>query len=203
MRSKKLTAGAALAASGAVALLLAAFATGASESQAQAPVGSTRHPRRSRSAVSAPARRHRYPIEIGVTTCSVPGIDFTTSPAMVPGLLRLRQRQRWHQWPVDRGSWYNEPARTRAAGRASARKLNRDRQGRRRSSVGLGIIECATNARMLQGEGLLRDRRGVPAECFGIAQHRRGQHGPGLHEHRCREALVRAGDKHGRCLAPP
>ena len=57
------------------------------------------------------------------------------------------------------------------------------------------LIECADQRQVLQGEGLLRDRRGRPRRVLRLAELRRRQHGPALQQHRRRRRRSSAGAK--------
>jgi branched-chain amino acid transport system substrate-binding protein len=77
MRSRKLTAGIALGASGVAALLLAAWATGAIQSPAQAKVGSgTASPTKSVCGLGNGKKARGTPIKIGAIVTVVPGLNW-------------------------------------------------------------------------------------------------------------------------------
>ncbi len=77
MRSRKLTAGVALAASGVIALLLAAWATGAIQTTTQAPVGSGKaSPTKSVCGLGNGKKARGAPIKIGAIVTVVPGLNW-------------------------------------------------------------------------------------------------------------------------------
>src|SRR4026209_165953 len=79
MRSRKLVAAGALVAGVAVGLTLAAFAPGASPSQAQAPVGSgTASAKKSVCGLGTGKKATGRPIKLGAINMLIPGVDFTT-----------------------------------------------------------------------------------------------------------------------------
>jgi len=82
MRKKKLTAALALAVSSAIALLLAAFATGASQSPAQV-IGSGKQSKvKSVCGLGTGKKATGAPIKIGAIATKQPGTDFTDIPNM-------------------------------------------------------------------------------------------------------------------------
>ena len=195
MRSKKLTAGVALAASGVVALLLAAFATGASQSQAQAPVGSGKASKTKSICGAGTGKKATGSADQDRRDRHVdPGRGLHDHRQGRQGVLRLRQRQRRHQRPADPVHALQRAAQSGAAGSAGARKLVE-------SDKVVGVVgntsftECGTNWKYYRSKGFTVIGAGVQAECFGMPSFVETNMGPRYSTIGAAQALVKRGAK--------
>ena len=194
MRSKKLTAGVALAASGAVALLLAAFATGASESQAQAPVGSGKASKtKSICGAGTGKKATGRPFKIGGIAMLIPGVDFTTIGKVAKAYFDCVNDNGGIKGRPIQYILYEEQLNP-AQQAALARKLVE-------SDKVVGVVgntsftECGTNWRYYRSKGFVVIGAGVQAECFGVPTFVETNMGPRYSNVGAAQALVRAGAK--------
>ena len=184
MRSKKLTAGVALAACGVFALVLATLATGASQAQAQTIGSGKATTKKSVCGAGTGKKATGRPIKIGGIDMLIPGVDFTTIGKVAKayfdcvndnGGIKGRPIQYIH---------YKEQLNP-AQQAALARKLIQ-------SDKVVGIVgntsftECGMNWKYYRSKGFVVIGAGVQAECFGTPIVRRDEHGPALLERRRR-----------------
>ena len=194
MRSKKLTAGVALAASGVVALLLAAFATGASQSQAQAPVGSGKASKtKSICGAGTGKKATGRPFKIGGIGMLIPGVDFTTIGKVAKAYFDCVNDNGGIKGRPIQYILYEESLNP-AQQAALARKLVE-------SDKVVGIVgntsftECGTNWKYYRSKGFVVIGAGVQAECFGVPTFVETNMGPRYSNVGAAQALVRAGAK--------
>src|SRR5262245_42126545 len=177
MRSKRRTAGIALAACVVLALVLATWATGASQSSAQAPVGSgTASAKKSVCGKGTGKKATGRPIKLGGINMLIPGVDFTTISKVAAA---------YFQCVNDNGGINGRPIQyiqyteqlNPAQEAALARKLIQ-------SDKVVGIVgntsfaECGTNWKYYQSKGFVVIGAGVQAECFGTPSFAMSNMGP-------------------------
>jgi len=194
MRSKKLTAAVALAASGVVALLLAAFATGASQSQAQTPVGSGKASKtKSVCGLGTGKKAAGRPIKLGAINMLIPGVDFTTISKVAAAYFKCVNDNGGIKGRPIQYIQYTEQLNP-AQEAALARKLIQ-------SDRVVGIVgntsfaECGTNWKYYKSKGFTVIGAGVQAECFGTPSIAESNMGPRYSNIGAAQALIRAGVK--------
>jgi len=194
MRSKKLTAGVALAASSVVALLLAAFATGASQSQAQAPVGAGKASKtKSICGLGTGKKATGAPIKIGSLNMLIPGVDFTTMAKVAKGYFDCVNDNGGINGRPIQYIWYEEnldPAQQRSL----ARKLVESDK-----VVGISgntsFTECSTNWRYFRSKGFTVIGAGVQGECYAVPNIVEVNSGPRYSAIAAAQLLVKRGAK--------
>src|SRR5262245_38469413 len=192
MRSRKLTAAAALAAGSVVALLLATWATGAG--QAPARVGSgTASAKKAMCGLGNGKKATGRPIKIGSINMLIPGVDFTTVAKIANAYFKcVNDNGGIHGRPIQY-ILYNEQLNP-AQQAALARKLVE-------SDKVVGIVgntsftECGTNWKYYKSKGYVVIGAGVQAECFGTPSIVEVNMGPRYSNIGAAQALVRAGAK--------
>ena len=194
MRSKRRTAGIALAACVVLALVLATWATGASQSSAQAPVGSGKaSAKKSVCGLGTGKKATGRPIKLGGINMLIPGVDFTTISKVAAA---------YFQCVNDNGGIKGRPIQyiqyteqlNPAQEAALARKLIQ-------SDKVVGIVgntsfaECGTNWKYYKSKGFVVIGAGVQAECFSTPSFAEVNMGPRYSNVGAAQALVRAGIK--------
>jgi branched-chain amino acid transport system substrate-binding protein len=194
MRSKRRTAGIALAACVVLALVLATWATGASQSSAQAPVGSGKaSAKKSVCGKGTGKKATGRPIKLGGINMLIPGVDFTTISKVAAA---------YFQCVNDNGGINGRPIQyiqyteqlNPAQEAALARKLIQ-------SDKVVGIVgntsfaECGTNWKYYASKGFVVIGAGVQAECFGTPSFAMSNMGPRYSNIGAAQALIRAGVK--------
>ena len=194
MRAKKLTAGVALAACAVLALVLATWATGASRSSAQAPVGSGKaSAKKSVCGLGTGKKATGRPIKLGGINMLIPGVDFTTISKVAAA---------YFQCVNDNGGIKGRPIQyiqyteqlNPAQEAALARKLIQ-------SDKVVGIVgntsfaECGVNWKYYRSKGFVVIGAGVQAECFGTPSFAESNMGPRYSNIGAAQALIRAGVK--------
>ena len=194
MRSKTVTAGIALVASGVLALVLATWAVGASQAPAQAPVGSGKATaKKSVCGKGTGKKATGTPIKLGGINMLIPGVDFTTISKVANA---------YFQCVNDNGGINGRPIKyiqyteqlNPAQEAALARKLiEKDKV------VGVvgntSFAECGTNWKYYQSKGFIVIGAGVQAECFSTPSFVEVNMGPRYSNVGAAQALVRAGIK--------
>jgi branched-chain amino acid transport system substrate-binding protein len=190
MRSKKLSA--ALASTGVLALLVAAFATGAAS--APAPVGSGKaSATKSVCGLGTGKKATGRPIKIGGIAMLIPGVDFTTIGKVAKAYFDCVNDNGGIKGRPIQYILYDEQLNP-AQQAALARKLVE-------SDKVVGIVgntsftECGTNWRYYRSKGFVVIGAGVQAECFGTPTFVEVNMGPRYSNIGAAQALVRAGAK--------
>jgi branched-chain amino acid transport system substrate-binding protein len=190
MRSKKLSA--ALASTGVLALLVAAFATGAAS--APAPVGSGKaSATKSVCGLGTGKKATGRPIKIGGIGMLIPGVDFTTIGKVAKAYFDCVNDNGGIRGRPIQYILYDEQLNP-AQQAALARKLVE-------SDKVVGIVgntsftECGTNWRYYRSKGFVVIGAGVQAECFGTPTFVETNMGPRYSNIGAAQALVRAGAK--------
>jgi branched-chain amino acid transport system substrate-binding protein len=190
MRSKKLSA--ALASTGVLALLVAAFATGAAS--APAPVGSGKaSATKSVCGLGTGKKATGRPIKIGGIDMLIPGVDFTTIGKVAKAYFDCVNDNGGIKGRPIQYILYDEQLNP-AQQAALARKLVE-------SDKVVGIVgntsftECGTNWRYYRSKGFIVIGAGVQAECFGTPTFVEVNMGPRYSNIGAAQALVRAGAK--------
>src|SRR6187455_3081703 len=190
MRSKKLSA--ALASTGVLALLVAAFATGAAS--APAPVGSGKaSATKSVCGLGTGKKATGRPIKIGGIGMLIPGVDFTTIGKVAKAYFDCVNDNGGIRGRPIQYILYDEQLNP-AQQAALARKLVE-------SDKVVGIVgntsftECGTNWRYYKSKGYTVIGAGVQAECFGTPTFVETNMGPRYSNIGAAQALIRAGAK--------
>jgi len=194
MRSRKLVAAGALVAGVAVALLLAAFATGASRSQAQNVVGSgTPSAKKSVCGLGTGKKATGRPIKLGAINMLIPGVDFTTISKVAAAYFKCVNDNGGIKGRPIQYIQYAE-ALNPAQEAALARKLIQ-------SDKVVGVVgntsfaECGVNWKYYRSKGFVVIGAGVQAECFGTPSIAESNMGPRYSNIGAAQALIRAGVK--------
>ena len=194
MRSKTVSAGIALAASGVLALVLATWATGASRSPAQAPVGSgTASAKKSVCGLGTGKKATGRPIKLGAINMLIPGVDFTTISKVAAAYFKCVNDNGGIKGRPIQYIQYAE-ALNPAQEAALARKLIQ-------SDKVVGVVgntsfaECGTNWKYYKSKGFVVIGAGVQAECFGTPSIAESNMGPRYSNIGAAQALIRAGVK--------
>jgi branched-chain amino acid transport system substrate-binding protein len=194
MRSKTVSAGIALAASGVVALVLATWATGASQSSAQAPVGSGKaSAKNSVCGLGTGKKATGRPIKLGAINMLIPGVDFTTISKVAAAYFKCVNDNGGIKGRPIQYIQYAE-ALNPAQEAALARKLIQ-------SDKVVGVVgntsfaECGVNWKYYKSKGFTVIGAGVQAECFGTPSIVESNMGPRYSNIGAAQALIRAGVK--------
>jgi branched-chain amino acid transport system substrate-binding protein len=194
MRSKKLTVGVALAASGAIALLLAAFATGASRSPAQAPVGSGKASATKSVCGLGNGRQARgRPIVLGGIFTKSPGIDFSPIGLMADAYFKCVNANGGIKGRPIRYIIETEQDQPDRVAALPVKLANRDKV--------LAIVgntsntDCIINQKFYERNGFIVIGAGVAAPCFQTPNFAMVNMGPHYSNTGAAQALVRAGAK--------
>src|SRR5215468_9264048 len=167
MRKKKLTAALALAVSSAIALLLAAFATGASQSPAQV-IGSGKQSKvKSVCGLGTGKKATGAPIKIGAIATKQPGTDFTDIPNMAKAYFDcVNANGGIHGYRIQYiiQTEQTDPAQNAAL----VRKLVQSNK-----VVGMvgntSIIECSINHKYYEQKGIYMIGSGIAPECYSTS----------------------------------
>ena len=194
MRSKKVSAGIALAFSGVLALVLATWAVGASQAPAQAPVGSgTATAKKSVCGLGTGKKATGRPIKLGAINMLIPGVDFTTISKVAAAYFKCVNDNGGIKGRPIQYIQYTEQLNP-AQEAALARKLVQ-------SDKVVGIVgntsfaECGTNWKYYKSKGFVVIGAGVQAECFGTPSIAESNMGPRYSNIGAAQALIRAGVK--------
>ena len=194
MRSKTVSAGIALAASGVVALVLATWATGASQSSAQAPVGSGKaSAKNSVCGLGTGKKATGRPIKLGAINMLIPGVDFTPISKVAAAYFKCVNDNGGIKGRPIQYIQYAE-ALNPAQEAALARKLIQ-------SDKVVGVVgntsfaECGVNWKYYKSKGFTVIGAGVQAECFGTPSIVESNMGPRYSNIGAAQALIRAGVK--------
>jgi branched-chain amino acid transport system substrate-binding protein len=190
MRSTKIRIGLAFAASGLLALLLAAWAVGANT----AAVGSgTASAKKSVCGLGTGKKATGAPIKLGGIDMLIPGVDFTTIGKVAKAYFDcVNDNGGIHGRPI-RYTLYNEQLNP-AQEAALARKLiEKDKV------VGVvgntSFAECGTNAKYYKSKGYIVIGAGVQAECYSTPAFAEVNAGPRYSNIGSAQALIKAGIK--------
>jgi branched-chain amino acid transport system substrate-binding protein len=194
MRSKTVSAGIALTASGVLALVLATWAVGASQAPAQSPVGSGK-PSATKSVcgLGTGKKATGRPIKLGAINMLIPGVDFTTISKVAAAYFKCVNDNGGIKGRPIQYIQYTEQLNP-AQEAALARKLVQ-------SDKVVGIVgntsfaECGTNWKYYKSKGFVVIGAGVQAECFGTPSIAESNMGPRYSNIGAAQALIRAGVK--------
>jgi branched-chain amino acid transport system substrate-binding protein len=192
MRRKKLTVAGALAATGVIALLLAALATVASGAEAQVGAGKA-SAKKSVCGLGTGKKATGRPIKLGGINMLIPGVDFTTISKVADAYFKCVNDNGGIKGRPIKYIQYTESLNP-AQEAALARKLIQ-------SDKVVGIVgntsfaECGTNWKYYQSKGFVVIGAGVQAECFGTPSIAESNMGPRYSNIGAAQALIRAGVK--------
>jgi len=192
MSSKKLTAAIALAASGAIALLLAAFATGASQSPAQAVVGSGKETAKSSvCGLGTGKKATGAVIKIGAIATKQPGTDFTDIPNMAKAYFDCVNNNGGINGR--RIQYFIETEQTNPGQNAAlVKKLVESTK-----VVGMvgntSIIECSINHKYYKSKGIYMIGSGIAPECYSTSNIAAVNMGPRYSSDGAVQYVIRAG----------
>ena len=195
MRSKKRTAALALATCSLVALLLAAWATGASQAPvAAAPVGSGKaSATKSVCGLGTGKKATGRPIKLGTINMLIPGVDFTTIAKIADAYFKcVNDNGGIHGRPIQYIQYTEQLNPAQQA--TLARKLIE-------SDKVVGIVgntsftECGTNWKYYRSKGYTVIGAGVQAECFGTPSIVESNMGPRYSNIGAAQALLKRGAK--------
>ena len=193
MRSKKLIAVVAIAAGSAIALLLAALATGASQSPGAAVGSGTASATRSVCGLGTGKKATGKPIKMGGIDMLIPGVDFTTIGKIAKAYFDCVNDNGGIRGRPIKYILYNEQLNP-AQEAALARKLIE-------TDKVVGVVgntsfaECGVNWKYYNSKGYVVIGAGVQAECFGTPSFVESNMGPRYSDIGAAQALIRAGVK--------
>ena len=192
MRSKKLTAAIALGASSVIALLLAAFATGASQSPAQAVVGSGKETaKNSVCGLGTGKKATGAAIKIGAIATKQPGTDFTDIPNMAKAYFDCVNNNGGINGL--RIQYFIETEQTNPGQNAAlVKKLVESTK-----VVGMvgntSIIECSINHKYYKSKGIYMIGSGIAPECYSTSNIAAVNMGPRYSSDGAAQYVIRAG----------
>ncbi len=131
------------------------------------------------------------PIIIGHVTTSIPGIDFSTGPAMMEAYFECVNDNGGINGRPIQMVWENDNGTPEDAA-AAARKLVED-ESIVAISGGFSILDCPVNAGLYEEEGLNVIVAGVPAECFSSPAIAAVNMGPGYSALGAAQAMIDKG----------
>src|SRR6476659_282362 len=193
MRSRKLIAVVAIAAGSVSALLLAALATGASQSPGAAVGSGTASATKSVCGLGTGKKATGRPIKLGGIAMLIPGVDFTTIGKVAKAYCDCVNDNGGINGRPIKYILYNEQLNP-AQEAALARKLIQ-------SDKVVGVVgntsfaECGVNWKYYQSKGYVVIGAGVQAECFGTPSFVESNMGPRYSDIGAAQALIRAGVK--------
>jgi branched-chain amino acid transport system substrate-binding protein len=193
MRSRKLTAGLALVVFSVVALMLATWATGGSQSRAVPFVGAAGSAKAAKCGLGNKKKATGKPIKIGTINMLIPGVDFTTIAKIANAYFKcVNDNGGIHGRPI-KYIQYTEQLNP-AQQRSLAKKLVE-------SDKVVGIVgntsftECGTNWAYYKAKGYQVIGAGVQAECFGKPSIVESNMGPRYSNIGAAQALLKRGAK--------
>jgi branched-chain amino acid transport system substrate-binding protein len=194
MRSKRRIAMVALVTSGVAALVLAAWATGASQSPAAGPVGSgTASATKAVCGKGTGKKATGRPIKLGTINMLIPGVDFTTIAKVAEGYFKcVNDNGGINGRPIQYIQYTEQLNPAQQA--TLARKLVE-------SDKVVGIVgntsftECGTNWKYYKSKGFTVIGAGVQAECFGTPSIAESNMGPRYSNIGAAQALLKRGAK--------
>src|SRR5262245_14960471 len=192
MRSRKLTAAAALAAGSVVALLLATWATGAG--QAPARVGSgTASAKKAVCGLGNGKKATGAPIKIGTINMLIPGVDFTTIAKIANAYFKcVNDNGGIHGRPI-KYIQYTEQLNPAQQSTLAHKLIESDKV------VGIvgntSFTECGTNWKYYKSKGFIVIGAGVQAECYGTPSFVESNMGPRYSNIGAAQALLKRGAK--------
>ena len=184
MRSKKLTAGVALAACAVFALVLATWATGASQAPAQTIGSGKATAKKSVCGLGTGKKATGRPIKLGAINMLIPGVDFTTISKVAAAYFKCVNDNGGIKGRPITYIQYTEQLNP-AQEAALARKLIQ-------SDKVVGVVgntsfaECGVNWKYYKSKGFTVIGAGRPGRVLRHSLDRRVEHGPALPQHRCR-----------------
>jgi branched-chain amino acid transport system substrate-binding protein len=193
MRSKKLIAVVVLAAGSVTALLLAALATGASQSPGAAVGSGTASATKSVCGLGTGKKATGKPIKLGGIDMLIPGVDFTTIGKVAKAYFDCVNDNGGIRGRPIKYILYNEQLNP-AQEAALARKLIQ-------SDKVVGVVgntsfaECGVNWKYYQSKGYVVIGAGRSGRVLRHTVHRRVEHGPRYSDIGAAQALIRAGVK--------
>jgi len=193
MRSRKLTAGLALAVSGVIALMLAAWATGGSQTRTSSYVGAAGNAKAAKCGLGNKKKATGKAIKIGTINMLIPGVDFTTIAKIANAYFKcVNDNGGIHGRPI-KYIQYTEQLNP-AQQKSLAKKLVE-------SDKVVGIVgntsftECGTNWAYYKAKGYQVIGAGVQAECFGKPSIVESNMGPRYSNIGAAQALLKRGAK--------
>ena len=194
MRSRKLTAAAALAAGSVVALLLATWATGAGQAPATDKVGSgTASAKKAVCGLGNGKKAKGAPIKIGTINMLIPGVDFTTIAKIAQAYFTcVNDNGGIHGRPI-KYIQYTEQLNPAQQSTLAHKLIESDKV------VGIvgntSFTECGTNWKYYKSKGFLVIGAGVQAECYGTPSFVESNMGPRYSNIGAAQALLKRGAK--------
>jgi branched-chain amino acid transport system substrate-binding protein len=193
MRSRKVIAGLALAATGAVALVLATMATGGSQSHAVAQVGAAGNAKAAKCGLGNGKKASGKPIKIGTINMLIPGVDFTTIAKIVNAYFKcVNDNGGIHGRPI-KYIQYTEQLNPAQQSTLAHKLIESDKV------VGIvgntSFTECGTNWKYYQAKKFTVIGAGVQAECYGTKPFVESNMGPRYSNIGAAQALLKRGAK--------
>jgi branched-chain amino acid transport system substrate-binding protein len=192
MTSRKLTAGVALAASGAIALLLAISAAGASQSPAQVGTGKA-SAKKSVCGKGTGQKATGRPIKLGSINMLIPGVDFTTVSKVAAAYFKCVNDNGGINGRPIQYIQYTEQLNPAQQGTLARKLVESDKV------VGVvgntSFTECGTNWKYYRSKGFTVIGAGVQAECFGTPSIAEVNMGPRYSNIGAAQALLKRGAK--------
>ena len=192
MTSRKLTAGVALAASSAIALLLAISATGASQAPAQVGSGKA-SAKKSVCGMGTGTKATGAPIKLGSINMLIPGVDFTTVSKVAEAYFKCVNDNGGIDGRPIRYIQYTEQLNPAQQGTLARKLIESDKV------VGIvgntSFTECGTNWKYYRSKGFTVIGAGVQAECFGTPSIAEVNMGPRYSNIGAAQALLKRGAK--------
>jgi branched-chain amino acid transport system substrate-binding protein len=192
MRKKKLTAAIAVAACGAIALLLAALAGGASSAPTQVGAG-TAGPNKSVCGLGTGKKATGRPVKLGGIFMLIPGVDFTTIGKVAEAYFKCVNDNGGIRGRPISYKLYTEQLRPEQEAALARRLVESDKV------VGVAgntsFAECAVNRNYWKQQGFYIINAGVPGECFTSPNYAPVNMGPRYSNTGAAQALVRKGAK--------
>ena len=193
MRSRKVIAGLALAATGAVALVLVAIATGGSQSRAMSQVGAAGNAGVAKCGLGTGKKATGKPIKIGTINMLIPGVDFTTIAKIVDAYFKcVNDNGGIHGRPI-KYIQYTEQLNPAQQATLAHKLIESDKV------VGIvgntSFTECGTNWAYYKQKKFTVVGAGVQAECFGKPSIVESNMGPHYSNVGAAQALLKRGAK--------
>jgi branched-chain amino acid transport system substrate-binding protein len=194
MRSRKVTAGVALAAVGTIAVLAAVAAMGAGAKTSAAPVGSGKaSATKAVCGMGTGKKATGAPIKIGALNMLIPGVDFTTVAKLAAAYFQcVNDNGGINGRPIQYIQYTEDLNPSHEA--ALARKLVE-------SDKVVGIVgntsfgECGTNWKYYQSKGFIVLGAGVQAECYSTPSYAEDNMGPRYSNMNAAQYLIAKGAK--------
>jgi branched-chain amino acid transport system substrate-binding protein len=194
MKSTKVKVGVALAATSVLALVLAAWATGGSQTRAAAfHVGAAGNAKASKCGLGTGKKATGKPIKLGTINMLIPGVDFTTIAKIANAYFKcVNDNGGIHGRPIQYIQ-YTEQLNPAQQSTLAHKLIESDKV------VGIvgntSFTECGTNWKYYKSKGFTVIGAGVQAECFGTPPIVESNMGPRYSNIGAAQALLKRGAK--------